>query len=519
MLLKHKKFLIPLAIFLLAFILRISFLDFTLFDGDIVQQMDYADKISSGDFYLGGMVPTQGEFRTQQTFGPFHFYLLSLVRTITKNYIFAGLFMALLNSLAVLFTYIFVNRFFSNRAAVLASLLYAINPWHVILYSNYPWAPNYLPILIIPIFFSLFKVLVEKKQIWLVPMALFLGFITHPYPAGLQLYFVVFLALFLFYLKLKFSFDYRMVCISLLVFILTFVPFIINSYVIGSSPLNEGFTVLHYTKSALRDSSVLINFRDAIAMPFIFSSGYFGSYLTGDFKVFNGFFDFIYSYLPFIFSILFIVLFIYFFKYYIYDKKYKNLDFRYLTLALWFLVPIVLMIIRNKSVMPHNLIVLFPVIFIISSLGLIFVLDRIREVFRLALAVILAIFVILQLFFVISFYFSISEIGGTGATYGIPYKFKLQSVDYILSDSGTNNPNVFEASRIVDYKSLFDYRVTRPNYILVKDIFELNNTSGYLILDRVSRDFPRKLSKEENDFINSFSNNTKKFGQVEVIKF
>ena len=508
-----NRFLLMISIFLFAFILRIFFINIILFDGDIVQQMDYADKISSGDFYLGGMVPTQGDFRTQQTFGPFHFYLLSLVRIISNNYLLSGLFMAFLNSLAVLLTFIFVNKFFSHRLAILSSLLYAVNPWHTILYSNYPWAPNYLPIMIILLFLFLFMVLFENKQIYLLPFAFLLGVITHPYPAGLQIYLVVFLSFLFFYKKIRF--NYKILVASILIFIATFLPFILNSYIIDSNPIKEGFTVLSYTQSALKDSTTTTDIIDALAMPFVFSSSYFGDYLTGSFNIFNNILDDYYKYVPFIFAFVFLISMIFFIKNKL-IKKDENF-YKYLILFLWFIIPITLMVIRNRSVMPHNLIAIFPVFFIVISMGLFSIFDKLKK--KSFFIIFLTILILSQLVFIFGFYNFIGNVGGTDGTYGIPYKFKLEAIDYILKDSQTNDPVIFEFTRISEYKKLFYYRKSYPNYIPINNVSEFNDLKGYLILDRVSRDYPRKLTSYEDNYFNSLSNNTKKFGQIEIIKF
>ena len=513
---KNSKVWIPIAIFLFAFLIRVSYIDLNIYVADLVQQIDYADRIASGDFYLGGMVPAQGSFITQQTFGPFHFYLLSLTRIFSLDYLYPSLLIVLISSLTVLFTYFFVNRFFSFRAALLSSILFLVSSWHVLLYSKYPWATNYLPIIIILIFICLFMVLYEGRHWFLLPLAFLLGISTHPYIVGLQIFPVVFLALLPHFRKIKF----KILFLAFLIFLLTFMPFVINSYLIGSNPVKETFDVLFYTQSALRENSFLQNIVEVLAMPFIFSSGYFGGYLTTfdifEYKPLNYFYD----YVPFFFAFVFLLLTLYFFVVYVLkSERFVKVFSKFVILILWLIIPIIFMLVRNKNVQPQNLIVLFPVFFIIISISFFSVYDKLSKNWKKLFAFFISFFILSQVFFIFSFYSYLDRGGYADATYTTPYKYKLQAVKYIINDNGEPVVFMLQQSRFEEYDKLFASFNYPIQHVFVDSPDDLKYENGYFLLDLYPNDdYSNELRNVVNQFREDNEDSLYKSGQLEVFK-
>ncbi|MEO8608446.1 MAG: glycosyltransferase family 39 protein, partial [Chloroflexota bacterium] len=70
---------------------------------------------------------------------PISVYLLALPYALSSNPLFATMFIAALNVLGVGLLWWIAHRYIGRTAAILAALIYAVNPW-AILYSRKIWA-------------------------------------------------------------------------------------------------------------------------------------------------------------------------------------------------------------------------------------------------------------------------------------------------------------------------------------------------------------------------------------------
>jgi 4-amino-4-deoxy-L-arabinose transferase-like glycosyltransferase len=120
---------LPLLVFAIAALFRFGALDMAAFTYDEADVILRARAVARGDFALAG---AQTSWGVQDP--PLLVYLHALVARLVSppGVAVASLgLMALLNSLAVLATYVMVSRFFGRRCGLLAGLLYAVNPWAI----------------------------------------------------------------------------------------------------------------------------------------------------------------------------------------------------------------------------------------------------------------------------------------------------------------------------------------------------------------------------------------------------
>src|SRR5207237_8330923 len=86
---------------------------------------------------------------------PVVIYLLMLPAAFSANPLWAVVFVALLNVLAVLLPYLFTRRYFGRLTAVLAALLYATAS-EPVFFSRFIWQQNMIAPFVVLFFFALF---------------------------------------------------------------------------------------------------------------------------------------------------------------------------------------------------------------------------------------------------------------------------------------------------------------------------------------------------------------------------
>lgn len=153
---------LPLAIVVLAAWLRLSYPDIVLFEHDEAEWSNTALRIARGEeFPLVGI-----RSLVWVATGPAFLYLLAIPMLLSEDAAFVTAFIGLLNVIGVGLTFLFARRYFGNVAAVVASLLYATNPW-AIYHSRKIWNPDVLPLFSLLFFWGLFLVVVERRPRYL----------------------------------------------------------------------------------------------------------------------------------------------------------------------------------------------------------------------------------------------------------------------------------------------------------------------------------------------------------------
>ena len=143
----------------LAVWLRWNRLDYVEFGRDQAWAIDGAYRwIFEGKFPLHGLVASVGALN-----GPMEVYLLGLPVALSTDPRVATAFVGLLQTLAILATYLLCSRYFGRVAGLIAALLYATNPW-ALQYARKIWTPDMLPLFTVLFFSALFAVVVDRRR-------------------------------------------------------------------------------------------------------------------------------------------------------------------------------------------------------------------------------------------------------------------------------------------------------------------------------------------------------------------
>ena len=158
---KKPDFIPFLLIILTAAFLRMYRIgSYMTFLGDEGRDVIVAREILSGNITLLGPRASAGDF----FLGPIYYYMIAPFLLLT-NYDPVGpaIMVALFGVGTVALVYFFAKEFFGMKAALIASILYAISPL-VIAYSRSSWNPNPMPFFSMLTFYALYKA-GEKKSL------------------------------------------------------------------------------------------------------------------------------------------------------------------------------------------------------------------------------------------------------------------------------------------------------------------------------------------------------------------
>jgi len=510
-----KETTIIISLFLIALIIRLYKLHTTLFDVDIVtEQMSHAERIMSGQIVLGNY--QINGYHMPVAFGPMQYYVMAIAMLFSKNYLVWSAWTAILNSLAVIIVYLLCLKFFNRQTGIIAALFFATNPWAVF-YSRYVWTPSYLPIFIVCTFFLLFTFLFGSKKMsnYALPfLFIFMGLVIQPYGPGVQVALICILALLLFK-----KINLKTIAVGSVCFLIPLIPFIVDSFIRGTNPIKNAFTVFSYYAITGSDGGgIMKTIVDALGIPVMFSTNYFGKYMYGTTHPFTGGAYFCFLVIAILLILLFLLSLLYFIKHIKKDKKF-------FVLSLWFFVPIILLIVKHGNVAPHYLISLLPVVYIILALFLNKVVNHFSKLKLVHFVYLfMGILLISQTTYSVQFYNFIDKYGRTDATYDSSYQEVYDAVDFILNDAGNNNFVLIEhvrSNNLEPYTWMFKYRGSNPTYINIQNISELEKINeGYFILDRYSMDNNYKYSELENKFLDELEirKTTKWINHIAIIK-
>lgn len=130
------------------------------FLGDEGRDVIVAREILSGNLTLLGPRASAGDF----FLGPIYYYMIAPFLFLTRyDPVGPAIMVALFGIGTVALVYFFAKEFFGIKAALIASILYAISPL-VIAYSRSSWNPNPMPFFSLLTFYTLYKA-GEKKSL------------------------------------------------------------------------------------------------------------------------------------------------------------------------------------------------------------------------------------------------------------------------------------------------------------------------------------------------------------------
>ncbi len=482
-------------IILLTLFLRLFWLNHTILEGDMFRDLTIADNIIKGNIRLVGITAGIEETSTQQSFGPIMYYILAFLMLISKNLLFIVGFVALLNSLAVLLTYYFCRKYFDEKTAIIASLLYAINPWAIYM-SDIFWNPNFLPIFSILLFYFLFKLIINENN-WAFPITSFLIAIMlnfHLTPLFYLPILILSILLFRRDIKLKYYFY------SLITFLLPFIPFIYFNLKHGYSLLGP---VLY---GSVRESSTFFtSLIESIGIPIMLATNYLGKYVYGESFIF---YNKIMYYLVLFITAITVLLFGLGLLYLILQIRKdiilkNNTKVKYYLILFIIIIPMLLQFIRFSNISPHYYFMLYPIQFVLLGL----IIKKLIEYKNLKKITyfILVLIILINLFTIYALHDYIEKNGSTKyGEFSISYKNKQEVINFIVNDSKEQPIKIlFYGRSYKSFKYLFDNQNIKIDYKTIDNSDNIKNFNGYyLILDKVS--YHRViLNKEQEDFFNN----------------
>lgn len=117
---------------------------------------------------------------------PIAVYFYMIPALLSANPLWGQVFVALLNTVAVLLAYFFTRRYYGRLAGTITAALFAtaVGVW---MYSRSIWSPNIEPLLIVLFIWQLFRGVVERRKGWLVPALVLLGVLYQLHESTLYL--------------------------------------------------------------------------------------------------------------------------------------------------------------------------------------------------------------------------------------------------------------------------------------------------------------------------------------------
>ena len=158
----RSALLVPLAIGLLAAALRLWAIDLAPFGYDEVDVLGRARAVVDGGLTATGPLTSWGIPDP-----PGSVYLMAPPSLLPRPALAAAAWAALLNVAAVLMTWWLARRFFGPRVALVAALLYAVNPWAVY-FSRRTWA-EIVPLYTVVAIWAALEVVCHRRSVWAVP--------------------------------------------------------------------------------------------------------------------------------------------------------------------------------------------------------------------------------------------------------------------------------------------------------------------------------------------------------------
>ena len=154
-------FVLAIALMALAGYMRFARLELASFNFDEARALELAADILEKDPFTARGLPSSVGIVNSAAFP----YLLTIPLLFSSSPLWATGFVALLNTLAVGGCYVLARCWFGLGPAVIATSLYALNPWAVN-FSRKIWAQNVLSIFTIAILFCLFLYRKGRRPWW-----------------------------------------------------------------------------------------------------------------------------------------------------------------------------------------------------------------------------------------------------------------------------------------------------------------------------------------------------------------
>jgi len=340
------NFVLFLIVIVLSAIFRLTNLDLIEFKTDEAGNLLLASRLLF-DHPLppGGLATSVGILNP-----PLFNYLLLPFTFISIDPKFITFIIAFTNVLAIGFLFLIIKKYYNQTLALIVSLLIAFAPWAV-LFSRKIWPPDIVLPFAVVIFYSIHKIIIEKKTKFWIPLSAFLLLITQ-----LDLAYVFFaVILFLFLLLSKPQINIKYIVFGLIIGTIPLLPYAMFELK-NSCP--DCSLVLSVGKKLAAERSISL-FKRPLQITGI---GNFRFVMGDDLIILANNFPLVYKlrnvlYVEYILTILGI---------FIFWKKYPKL--RFLPYAIFF-VPISYFIFRLEPSM-HYFAILMPFLFIFIGVAI-----------------------------------------------------------------------------------------------------------------------------------------------------
>ncbi len=490
------------AVIFIALLLRLLYIPYAKYENETARDIIVAKQmIDTRTLRLVGITGEISEDSQQQSFGPLYYYFIAAFLIFYRHPYAAVLMVALMSILSVALCYIFTRKFFDEKLAFISTSLFAFSPWFLAFVSLNLMTPSLLAPFVIPLFISLYKIIIQREDKYLILTAVSSAIMLHIHLSAAA---IILTAIVLLVFLRPSIFLSKWMAWSIASAAVLFVPFFIYNLQHGS--LTDVFSFLTHRY----ESSRFENLRDSVGIPLMFATTYFGPYLLGSEHVFQSLpLRLAFLFFDLVLALCVIAGFLLAARYSIEKNRSPLERKKYIILVAWFALPVLFSVLSGNNISPHYLLIIYPVQFIFMALF-------IKQITRSSITlqkIAVASIILGYLLFVISFFAFISRDGGTDGIYGIPLEAKISVLQYL---------------RDHDIKQAYFYKNVKKEYKLLGELIypEIslqplakidNTTQGYLILDLYSRAnfMEKQLSLEELAFLAKM--NTTHVGRVSIV--
>ncbi len=409
---KIKNYLPIIIIILIALFLRLHNIQYMEFKGDEAFNSIKASNLAGGkEFPLTASIGTTGIHEP-----PIFIYLLAIQYLISKNPVMAAAFIAILNVFAIFLLYSFIKKFYNRTAAIIASALYAVNPWQI-LFSRKIWSQDLLPLFAIIFIYFLYNAIYDKNKLHLIYALITLGLLIQTHLSALYFLLVAIIAIALYWKNI----NKKYLSIGIILFLITFIPYFIFQ-------INNDFVDI---KTIINLKNTESNFHtNTFLMPFsLMTTNGFEALFGEDYNKFESqtltikFFDILAMSILFL-SIAFLLA---------YKKKS-------IILVLWLLVgTFFLAISKVQTIDSHYFVSFFPLYFIMIGTAIALLMEAFPKIAKNLIIILILLILAYQINFDIKFLNFQKNNECINGDYGMPYQYRLRNIESAMEKYKTSD--------------------------------------------------------------------------------
>lgn len=287
---------------------------------------------------------------------PLFYYLIAILAIPSRDPQYITFTIALINTIMIGAFFLFARRFYGLTVSIFSSLFLALAPWSII-YSRKIWAIDLILPLLIPFFYFIHNLIIDKKPKSIFYASILLTLLIQLHLSGIFLALSTITILIILKIKINLKYVIAGICVGLL----PSIPYFINQFL--SNPFCPDCILFFQYLKTIR-SFDLWNF----IRPFQIMNGYYFDNLLGsDYANFTKMFPIV-NFSNIIFSLDYFLPIIG--VYYILRENRK-----YLFLTIYaFAIPVLYLITKTPADI-HYFVIMIPIMVIFYSLGIYYLLN------------------------------------------------------------------------------------------------------------------------------------------------